>query len=131
MDQIEALRPTGVPVKISGEDHTFKCVNLSMAFIAKEYGTPQKAIVKLYDCILFEKDGILIQKPVDEMFTGDIFDVLRCFCRALLLHERNESTHDIFDYADIDELPVIVSGIIKAMGLGNPEPSKKKVKVRK
>ena len=131
MKQLEKLETDGITVKMCGEIHEFKCVMLCMAHIAKFYDTPQKAIERMFELATKEVDGKLVLKEEAEMFTVELMELMNVFCSGLLKHELSQETDSLFGLADVSEFPGIINGIIQAMGLGQPEPSKKKVSGKK
>jgi len=128
MNQLDQIKTESVPVTICGQQHEFRCVMKCMAHIAEHYETPQKAIEKLYELCTKEIDGARAMRSTSEMFTVDLMELLKVFTAGLLKHELAPSGDDIFDQADVTELPGIVDGIMAAMGIGQSKPVKGKKK---
>ena len=120
MGNVNNVRIKKTSVKLGGIEYTFFYSLAAAAYLTEKYGSATVAEQKLYS-VCFKFNGADFEaRSEKELMTTEFFEILRDYVIALT--ERQQETIDIYSLG-VDELPGIITGVLAAIGLGNPDPS--------
>jgi hypothetical protein len=113
---VSNVRIKRVKAEIGGKVHELFYSMGSAAVLAEAYGSAGEAERKLYAACFNKKGKEYVSKSADELMSIEFLSILKNYVFALTNRDL-----DIYDIG-VDELPKIISAVLEAIGLGNPEP---------